>query len=619
MAMDFGKLNFAVGFNRTSAFPLDANSYFEDYNAAVEAVAGAAEVGSADSAYYIGQIIIINDKSTAKKGLGLYQITGTAGAGVLTKFGQATSADELGERLTAVEGQISTINGKLVAATQLADGLMSKEDKAKLDLIADNAQVNTIEGIQLDGVDLTPGEGKKVNVAIAGTYLKKTDAESTYVAKEEGKGLSTNDYDAAAKAIVDGVEGKLEQKVDKVAGKGLSTNDYDATAVAEVAKIKNKAETTVVEGIDSRVTELEGKISGVTGAMHFKGVLAELPSDLSSYVAGDVVIVDKKEYVCAESAEDVKEWHELGDEGSHLTKDDAAKTYKTIVSYNTEKATLEQNIQAAADAAAAEKERAEGVEGALQTAINGKASSETVTALSGKVDAIEKDYLKAADKTELSTAIGEKADQTSLDTTNEAATALKGRVDAIENDYLKGSDKTALESAIGAKASQNDLDTANGKITVLEDKVGKAAAGEEAATGLYKAIADEVAARQTLAGKVSTNETNIGTLQTNVGTADDAAEATGSLFARVKKLSDDLTAGLAAAGKIDKITVNGEEVTIEDKIAKITLPAAFIDGLKEGEDSLVVTAGKLELAKVSTDKLVQGANTLVLNGGNANE
>ena len=619
MAMDFGKLNFAVGFNRTSAFPLDANSYFEDYNAAVEAVAGAAEVGSADSAYYIGQIIIVNDKSTAKKGLGLYQITGTAGAGTLTKFGQATSADELGERLTAVEGQISTINGKLVAATQLADGLMSKKDKAKLDLIDDNAQVNTIEGIQLDGVDLTPGEGKIVNVAIADTYLKKADAQSTYVAKEEGKGLSTNDYDAAAKAIVDGVEGKLEQKVDKVEGKGLSTNDYDATAVAEVAKIKNKAETAVVEGIDSRVTELEGKISGVTGAMHFKGVLAELPADLSSYVAGDVVIVDKKEYVCAEGAEGVKEWHELGDEGSHLTKDDAAKTYKTIASYNTEKATLEQNIQAAADAAAAEKERAEGIEGALQTAINGKASSETVTALSGKVDAIEKDYLKAADKTELSNAIGEKADQTSLDATNEAATALKGKVDAIEKDYLKGSDKTALEEAIGAKASQDDLDAANGKITALEGKVGKAAAGEEAATGLYKDIADEVAARQTLAGRVAANETNIGALQTNVGTVDDQAEAEGSLFARIKKLNEDLTAGLAAAGKIDKITVNGEEVTIEDKTAKITLPAAFIDGLKEGEDSLVVTAGKLELAKVSTDKLVQGNNTLVLNGGNANE
>ena len=55
MAMEFGKLNFAVGFNRTSAFPLDANGYFESYEAAVTAVAGAAEVGSSDSAYYFGQ------------------------------------------------------------------------------------------------------------------------------------------------------------------------------------------------------------------------------------------------------------------------------------------------------------------------------------------------------------------------------------------------------------------------------------------------------------------------------------------------------------------------------------------------------------------------------------
>ena len=81
MAMEFGKLNFAVGFNRTSAFPLDANSYFESYAAAEAAVRGAAEVGSSDSAYYLGQLIIVNDKTAdASKGIGLYQITGVAGS-----------------------------------------------------------------------------------------------------------------------------------------------------------------------------------------------------------------------------------------------------------------------------------------------------------------------------------------------------------------------------------------------------------------------------------------------------------------------------------------------------------------------------------------------------------
>ena len=88
MSMNFGKLNFAVGFNRTSAFPLDANSYFENYTDAVAAAAGAAVVGSSESAYYIGQLIIVNESGK----FGLYQIGEDK---TLVKFGQASSADAL--------------------------------------------------------------------------------------------------------------------------------------------------------------------------------------------------------------------------------------------------------------------------------------------------------------------------------------------------------------------------------------------------------------------------------------------------------------------------------------------------------------------------------------------
>lgn len=141
MAMDFGKLNFAVGFNRTSAFPLDANSYFETYAAAEAAAAGAAEVGSADSAYYIGQLIIVKDTAV---GVGLYQIN--AGK-TLTKFGQASSADELAGKVSALETRCDVIEGKLILATADKDGLMSKEDFAKLTGIAAGAQANVIEGV----------------------------------------------------------------------------------------------------------------------------------------------------------------------------------------------------------------------------------------------------------------------------------------------------------------------------------------------------------------------------------------------------------------------------------------------------------------------------------------
>lgn len=170
MSMDFGKLNFAVGFNRTSAFPLDANSYFENYNDAVTAAAGAAEVGSADSAYYIGQLLIVKDTTV---GVGLYQIN--AGK-TLTKFGQASSADELAEKVSALEARCTTIEGKLILATTEKDGFLSKEDKAKLDGIAAGAQVNVLEGVQVNGADVAIAD-KKVNIDLS-AYAKKTEVET---------------------------------------------------------------------------------------------------------------------------------------------------------------------------------------------------------------------------------------------------------------------------------------------------------------------------------------------------------------------------------------------------------------------------------------------------------
>ena len=170
MSMDFGKLNFAVGFNRTSAFPLDANSYFETYADAEAAAAGAAVVGSADSAYYIGQLLIVKDPTV---GVGLYQID--AGK-TLTKFGQASSADELATKVSALEARCTIIEGKLILATTEKDGFLSKEDKAKLDGIATGAQVNVLEGVKVDGVDVEIVD-KKVNIDLS-PYAKTTEVEA---------------------------------------------------------------------------------------------------------------------------------------------------------------------------------------------------------------------------------------------------------------------------------------------------------------------------------------------------------------------------------------------------------------------------------------------------------
>lgn len=163
MSMDFGKLNFAVGFNRTSAFPLDANSYFESYTDAVAAAASAAVVGSSDSAYYIGQLIIVNESGK----FGLYQIGANK---TLVKFGQASSADDLKSQLDALKARV--------------DGL----DNSKADWLGGTAPVDKNGEIVTigDAGSITASGIKIVNSAVnnSTTEVPTSKAVQTYVASQ---------------------------------------------------------------------------------------------------------------------------------------------------------------------------------------------------------------------------------------------------------------------------------------------------------------------------------------------------------------------------------------------------------------------------------------------------
>lgn len=199
MSTEFGKLDFAVGFNRTSAFPLDANSYFEDYDSALAAAATACEVGSADSAYYIGQLIIVRNAV----GFGLYQISEAKG---LLKFGQASSADELTERVTALEGKVAVIEGKLIVASATNDGFMSKEDFVKLAAIEENAQENKIESVSINGIN-------------ASITDKKASIDNLYV---RGQSIGLTNLTGTVN-VVSGIKGDLGYDADTVSSTGTYT------------------------------------------------------------------------------------------------------------------------------------------------------------------------------------------------------------------------------------------------------------------------------------------------------------------------------------------------------------------------------------------------------------
>lgn len=65
---EFGKLNFSVALNPTSAFPLDARCYFNSLALAKVAAATAESVGSTNTVYYYGMKLMVDllDGTTPK-------------------------------------------------------------------------------------------------------------------------------------------------------------------------------------------------------------------------------------------------------------------------------------------------------------------------------------------------------------------------------------------------------------------------------------------------------------------------------------------------------------------------------------------------------------------------
>ena len=593
MAMEFGKLNFAVGFNRTSAFPLDANSYFESYAAAAAAVKGAAEVGSSDSAYYLGQLIIINDKTEdANKGIGLYQITGVAGSATLTPFGKATAADELGQQVSALQSQITEINGKLILADAAHDGFISKGDFTKLQSIAEGAQANVIESVKVNGEALTPVD-KAVNIDLS-AYATSEAVQAGYVAKVEGKGLSTNDYDATSRGIVDGITAKVEAVDAKF------DNYYNKQQVEE--KIAGKKTAYVFTNkTDPLFVQAYGK----------KG----------SFVVGDnIYFTDKK-------VNDMWVSAVLETAGTFEGKEDAAACYYTFENLEVEHPDLSgyATLDELTKKINAEATNRIDADNALEGKVALKADASALTDAEGRIAAIEGDYLKGADKTALESAIALKADNSALQTTNLAVEALEDKVGTAGEGQtgtlfeLIAGEATARKAADdGLAARIATLEGAKVKvddITIQRDTgdvISVKAVPQEKVTGLVAALdskVDKVEGSRLmteeegtkLAGIAAGAEVNvIERVQFN-----GVAAPEGTVANKVLNLGE-----LASLNKVDKAHVDQTLLDYIDNICAIK--TVNTDQFTLGADK------KLGLKQVTVDLLAnKQGTTLILDGGEA--
>lgn len=174
---------------------------------------------------------------------------------------------------------------------------------------------------------------------------------------------------------------------------------------------------------------------------------------------------------------------------------------------------------------------------------------------------------------------------------------LEGKVDDAETGLAKtkeiaddaataaGKAQTDATKALGDAKTNSDaiaaqgerLTTAEGKITALEGKVGKAAAGEDAATGLFKDIADVKATADKnktdlVAVKATADAAATKTyVDTELGKKVTAVEGSRLMTDAEGIKLEGIDAG-ANVNVIEKITVDGTAVSVSgDKTAAITL------------------------------------------------
>ena len=317
MSMDFGVLDFAVGLNRLTAFPLDPKSYFESYDAAVAAAATAEPAGSTNTAYYYGNPVVVVENGKAK----IYQIQPDK---TLSGVGEEIVINENVFTKDA-EGKLSLYGfATAVAGAQLTVGTDGKLSWVKPDTTTVDGLSTKVATLETNIGNLQTEIGKKANsedvynktdidgklTTVTEEIAKKANAADVYT-KDETEELAAFIADPATAAdnviymqkfssgegkdnykeyMRFGTEGNYsieligDTSVDltdyaKIAdvnttlesyAKTTVTDDLAAKITANTTAIDKKADTTVVETLSGKVDKNTGDIAALTEVVNGK-------------------------------------------------------------------------------------------------------------------------------------------------------------------------------------------------------------------------------------------------------------------------------------------------------------------------------------------------------------
>lgn len=487
----------------------------------------------------------------------------TSGAAAQALTDAKAYADGLAGNYDAKGAATAAETAAKAYAKEYADGLAGNYDAAGSAAAAETAAKGYTDSEMTRLVGDTP-VGTQITTAITNLDLANTYAAKVHThTKADITDFAHTHEISEVNGLQDALDGKqaVGDYATKAEAQGYADAKDEAIAAAQAAADKAQGEVDALETYVGTIPSDE-KYADITNVVAYINKKAE--ETLASAQGGS-----------SESAASVLA---------------ALNTYKAEndpkVQANTDAiAALETQVgdESVADqiaaAVAVEKERAEGVESGLET----------------RLAAVEGDYLKTADKTELqgnidtvSAAVerltnGVSADEIDgvndlinyVNTHGTEVTGMKAdikdnadAIDAIEADYLKAADKTEL---------QGNIDTLAGRVTNVEGAVATKA---------------ESADLTALAGRVTTVEGDLNT------------ETTG-LKARMTAAEADITAleGLVGDGKVsDQIDAAIEALKIGDYAKAADLTAA-IARIAQNETDIAALAGRMDTAEGDIEAL----------------
>ena len=449
---------------------------------------------------------------------------------VIDFSGADTRLKSLEDTVAGLTGESGSIQGAITAAINGLDSTKSQvagADGLALEVVQENGVITGISGSIAEGTYDAAGAAQGVK--------DELNPLITTAKAQADKGVADA---AAAKKAADDASAKVDSSINSLDYTAYVAGEATGTTVSFVGTISEANGLISAEKRDlvfasaynpetnkaATVADITTAVADLNGAMHYVGKEEKLPTDVSGYKAGDVIIVGITEYVF-----DGTKFDELGDEGAigaalaglkGESTNTAGKTVKKVTQANGVVTVEYQDISI--NGTQVQVPKADGTEGtetlnARLDAIKAGASSD-VSALAERVDANASaiDTLNGGIK--VTGSVENKID-TIVQTLHTPEAGVKGSGNGVNVTVKQAS---GIVTGVTVSVDANTYDAYGAADAVLGKNTD--AAGAATVHGANKAAAEAKAAADAASAKVETSINGLnGTVQATALSATDGS------------------------------------------------------------------------------------------------